>query len=991
MKKNIVSLLSLALVSSFGLVNAQKKKDSIKTRDIGEVVVVAFGKQSKETMVGANSEIKAKDLSSRALTNVSQALEGASPGVQISATSGQPGGSLSVRIRGFSSINTTNEPLYIVDGSVYLGNLSNISSDDIESINILKDAASTSLYGSSAANGIVMITTKKGKKGRGQFNFSASTGIATRAVRDYARIGASDYYPIIWEALRNGALNDKQNPKTEAEAGAFASRHLISNVLFNNVYNVADKELIVDGKLNPNAKLKYDDLDWDKALFGTGIRHSYDLNYSGGTDNTSYFASIGYLKEDGYNFNSDFERINARVNVDSQVKRWLKIGTNIALSNSFYNFSDVSNGGFTNGFRWVRSIGPIYNIYAHDPVTGDYLYDANGNKIFDSGDKRGSNASSGRHIIHEMSANRNYNKVFSVNSRFFAEFKLLPELTLTTNASYDTQTFYGIVYNNKEVGDAAPVGAASRENSQRKTLNFNQLLNYNKSFGQHSFNALLGHESIEYTYDYIYGYKREQVVDGNIELANFVTPTDLTSYDLQLPKEGYFARVNYDFGKKYLLSGSVRRDASARFHRDVRWETFWSVGAGWNIDREAFLRNNQTINKLKLRGSYGEVGNDGNYNNKETSFYIWQPLYELGYNNTSFGGMMMGEIGNSKLTWETNKQFDLGIEFGLFNNRISGSVEYYKRGTNGLIFSVPKPDSSGNTSKKENIGNLENSGIEIAINADIVRTNDFRWSVNANTSTIKNTIKSLSQEEIITGTKKYKVGSSIFDYWLRQWYGVDPEDGSGLFYASDDAIANYETKKANGGTIADSEVIREIDGHKLTTDHNNAKYEYTGTALPKFFGSFGTSFRYKGFSLSALFTYQIGGKTYDSNYQDMMKAYTRGGALHTDILNRWQKKGDITEVPRMDYTAYVSPGALSSRWLVDSSYLTLKQLTISYEIPRVFLNSVGVNSLKLFVNGENIWTKTARQGLEPGGNFTGVTNHRFSPARIISFGLSTSF
>ncbi|MDR7799546.1 SusC/RagA family TonB-linked outer membrane protein [Riemerella anatipestifer] len=981
MKKTIITVFSLSLVLCGNEVYGQRKKDSTKTKEIEEVVVVAYGKQRKETVVGANAEIKAKDLAQRSLTNVAQALDGATPGVQVSTSTGQPGSGPAIRIRGFSSIGSNNSPLFIVDGTVYNGNIANLNPDDIESLNILKDAASTSLYGSSAANGVVMITTKKGKKGRSQFNFSASTGISTRSIPEYDRLNAAQYYPIVWEAIRNGQLYKPSGAMSLADANAYASRTLIPDVLKNNVYNVSDNQLVIDGVLNPNASLIYDDLDWQKEFFKVGMRQNYDFNYSGGTDKTTYYASFGYLKEDAYALSSDYERISARLNIDTQIKDWFKVGSNLAYSNSFSNqaIDGVdNNSSYVNPFNWTRNIGPIYNVYAHDPITGGYIYDKEGNRVYDAGDKRGAGAAGGRHVIQETLLNRNYDKIYNINSRFFGEFKLLPELTFTTNVGYDLRNYKGIAYRNKIIGDAVPNGAASRTVTESRTITFNQLLNYDKSFGHHNLNVLLGHENISYKYEYVYGRKTNQVVDNNDELVNFVTPTNLTSYDRILPKESYFSRLNYDYNRKYLLSASVRRDGSARFHKDVRWATFWSLGAGWRIDQENFLKGNSTISQLKLRGSYGQVGNDGSYST-DVSYYAWQPLYSLGYNNGDYAGVMMSSVGNTQLTWESNTQLDAALEFGFFNNRITGSVEYYKRGTDGLILSVPKPDSSGNLSRDENSGALVNSGIEVALSIDVIKTNNFKWNLNVNASTLKNEITKFPQDERIVGTKKYMVGKSIYDYWLRQWYGVDPADGMGLFYASDEAIAK-------GGTT-----LREINGVKVTTNHNDAKYDYSGSAIPQFFGSFGTTFRYKSVSLSALFTYQLGGKTYDSNYGGLMSAYPQGDALSTDILRRWQKPGDVTDVPRLDASNYQSVGVGSSRWLVNSGYITLRQVTLSYEMPREIVNPIGVNNLKIFVNGENIWSKTARKGLEPAQSFSGVTANRFTPARIISFGFSTNF
>ncbi|MEC5394508.1 SusC/RagA family TonB-linked outer membrane protein [Bergeyella sp. RCAD1439] len=982
MRRQITSVLSLVSVFSVcHFAQAQRKAvDTTKTKDIEEIIVVAYGKQAKETLVGSNAEIKAKDFAQRAMTNVSQALDGATPGVQISTGSGQPGSGPAIRIRGFSSINTNNAPLFIVDGTVYNGNIANINPDDIESFNVLKDASSTSLYGSSAANGVILITTKKGRKGSDQFNFNTSFGVSSRSIPEYDRLNAAQYYPIVWEAIRNGAMYRGTNPMTQQQANAYASRVLISEVLKNNVYNVPDDQLVLDGVLNPNAALMYDDLDWQKVFFKTGMRQSYDLNYSGANNKTSYYASIGYLNESAYALKSDYQRMTARLNVESQLKKWLKLGSNVALSNSFSNQAvdgTRSNSSYVNPFNWTRNIGPIYNIYARD-AEGNYIYDSNGQRVFDPADRRGVNAAGGRHVIQETLLNTDYDKIYNINSRFFAEFKILPELTLTTNVGYDTRNYKNINYRNRIVGDAAPDGAASRTNTESQTLTFNQLLNYTKSFGSHSVNALLGHESISYKYEYVYGYKRGQVVDNNDELINFVTPTSLTSYNLLLPKEAYFSRFNYDFARKYLLSASVRRDGSARFHKDVRWSTFWSLGAGWRVDQEKFLKNSKAISQLKLRASYGEVGNDGSYSTS-ISYYAWQPLYALGYNNLDNAGVMLNSVGNPTLTWESNKQFDVALEFGLFNNRISGSVEYYKRGTDGLIFAVPKPDSSGNLSRDENVGGLENSGVELALNADVIRGTNFKWSINLNASTLTNRITKLSQEEIISGTKKYSVGVSIYDYWLRQWYGVDPSDGMGLFYASDEAIQSG------------SSTIREINGAKLTTNHNEAKYDYSGSVIPKVFGSVATTLQYKRWSLSAMFTYQLGGRTYDTNYASMMTGYPQGEALNVDILNRWQKPGDITDVPRLDASNYQSAAQGSTRWLVSSDFVTLRQMTVSYDLPREILGSVGLKNLKLFANGENLWSKTARKGLEPVQSFSGVTANRFIPARIVSFGLSTSF
>ncbi|MDN4012401.1 SusC/RagA family TonB-linked outer membrane protein [Chryseobacterium gambrini] len=961
----------------------QKRKDTISTKEIEEVVVVAYGKQKKETVVGSNTLISAKKLEQRSITNIAQAIDGAGPGIQVSTSTGQPGSAPAVRIRGFSSVNLSNEPLYVVDGSPYPTGIGFLNPNDIESMTILKDAASTSLYGSSAANGVVLITTKKGKRGRDVINFTALTGITERAIPEYDRVNASQYYPLVWESLRNGYRTS--NPTaTIATANAYATNNLIT-VLKNNVYNVADNQLVVDGVLNPNASLKYSDLDWQKDLVKKGFRQSYDLNYSGGTDKTTYFASIGYLNETGYIIKSDYERLTSRLNIDSQMRDWLKVGINLSAASSFGNNAvdgASNNSSYINPFSWTRTMGPIYSPYAHD-ANGNTLYDSNGQKVYDIAAVRGADAASGRHVIQETLLNRDFSKTFLANSRSYAEFKLAKGLTATMNVAYDIRNFKNTTYTNKIIGDAAPAGAASRTSVTNQTITFNQIVNYKKSLGNHNFDLTGGHESIKYIYEYLYGYKQGQVASDNDELVNFITPTSLTSQTDNYRKESYFARLNYDFSEKYLLSGSIRRDGSSRFAPDQRWGTFWSVGAGWRVNKESFLENVKFVNDFKIRGSYGEVGNDQNFTNSALSFYAYQSLYNLGYNNATEAGILLGLVSDPNITWETNKQFDIGVDFAFLNNRISGSVEYYKRSTTDLIFAVPTAVSAGipGSSVYTNVGDMFNKGIEATLNLAVVKKTDFGWDLTVNASTIKNELTRLpdGQTQIISGTKKLMVGHSIYDYWLRQWYGVDSSDGSPLFLV-DDAYANTPATD-----------IRTVNGVLVTTNYAKAKYDYSGSAIPKLYGSFGTTLRYKNLSLNTMFTYQIGGKTYDSNYAALMSAYTQGGALSTDILERWTTPGQVTNVPRMDASTYVSSNAASSRWLVKSDFISLRSASLAYTFNTEDISQYGIRGLKLFISGENIWSKTARKGLEPVQSFNGTTTNRYTPARVYSLGLNVTF
>lgn len=977
-------VLSIGVVF-FAAQSISAQRDSTRVQNIDEVVVVAYGTQKKETVVGSNTEIKAKQFEDRPITNIGQALDGASPGVKISTSTGQPGSAPNIQIRGIGSYNISNGPLYIVDGAIYTGSLSAINPDDIASMNILKDAASTSLYGASAANGVVLITTKTGRKGKDVLNFSMSTGYVGRSISEYDRVNVQQYYPLVWEGIRNGRLTSGAST-TVAAANAFATANLISGVLKTNVYNVPDNTLVVDGLLNPNASLKYTDLEWQKLLMKTGFRQNYELNYSGGSEKTTYYSSVSYTNESGYLIKSDFERFTARLKADSQVKKWLKVGASLSgVSSNGNNSVDGvnNNAAYINPYSWTRTMGPIYSPYAHNPTTFATLYDANGNPIFDAGGARGADAAAGRNVIQETLLNRDLSKNYYVISRAYAEFKIDPYLTLTTNVGYDIRNYARNRYINKVIGDAAPAGAAEKTQITEQTLTWNQLLNYKRSFGSHNFDFLAGHENYKYIYEYMYGYKQGQVVDDNYEFVNFVTTTELTSQTDNLRKEGVFSRLNYDFANKYLLSGSIRWDASSRFHPDVRWHSFWSLGAGWNVKAENFLANNSMISALRFRGSYGQVGNDNTNTSSADVYYPFRSTYALGYNNAAEAGILFSVLADPNITWESNNQTDVALEFGLLNNRITGSVEYYKRETKDLIFQVPLPVSGGvpNNFINQNLGTMYNKGFEFAISADVIKNQNIVWNINANAATLKNQFTQLppGQNEIINGTKKIMVGHSIYDYWLRQWYGVDPADGSPLFLVAD-AFANT--------TATD---IRTVNGTLVTTNFNKAKYDYSGSAIPDLYGSFGTSLKVKQWSLSSMFTYQLGGKTYDSNYAALMSSYTQGGAWSTDILNRWTTPGQITDVPAINSATYTNSNAASTRWLVDSDYITLRQATIGYDFATENLTPYGINSLKLMVSGENLWSKTARKGLEPAQTFNGTTSNRYTPARIITIGFNISF
>lgn len=959
----------------------------VDNKQLEEVVVVAYGTADKGSFTGSAAQIKSEKLEQRPVTNITNAVEGQAAGVQTAASSGQPGSGPAIRIRGIGSVSSSNSPLYVVDGVPYSGDIANLNVDDIANISILKDAASSALYGARAANGVVMVTTKKGRKDRNQINLKIAQGITSRAIPEYDRVNAKEYYPLIWEGYRNSLVNASKNPLTMDQANQKASADLKKRVLGYNPFNVADDQIVLtDGTLNPDAQLLYgDDLDWFEPLTREGSRGDYGLNFSGGSDKNDYFVSLGYLNEKGFVVKSDYERVTGRVNINSQATDWFKTGLNISGTMTESNqASDGSSTGYINPFFFARNIGPIYPVYAHDPVTGAYLLDEKGNKIYDHGDgsidglsRRGADGSAGRHIVQETLLNDNLFKRNVLSGRTYGEISFLKDFKFTTNLSVDISNYLAATYQNTVIGDGAPAGRASRTSTTTTSYTLNQLLNFSKTIDRHYVEALVGHENYDYTFNFLSGSRQEVVADGNTELINFTTTNNLTSLTHRYKTEGYFSRVNYTFDDRYTLSGSYRRDGSSRFNKDVRWGNFWSVGASWRLDKEAYLTMPEWVNMVKLRGSYGQVGNDALLTaNGGDNYYAWQALYGLGYNNALEPGFLQESLASRDLVWESNNSFDVGLDFNIFN-RVNGSVEYFHRSSENLLFEVPLPLSSGLQSRNLNVGTMYNQGVEIHLAGDVIKNDAFSWNVDLNWTTYKNEITKLppGQDEIIIGTKKLMAGRSIYDYWLRDWYGVDPATGAALYRADKwDESSSFI-----------------INGDSVTTNINNARFHYAGTAIPDYAGGITNTFTYKNFALSALITYSVGGKVYDATYASLMDAATEGGALHKDALKRWQKPGDVTGVPRMDLGQGANfNGGTSDRWLTDASFLNLRSVNLTYSLPSTLARKLHTSNARVYLTGENLGLLTARKGMNVNQSYSGVTSNAYTPARVVTLGLNVT-
>lgn len=984
-----------------GMIRTELRSD---TEVIDEVVVVAYGTAKKSSFTGSASVVGAKNIEKRAITNATSALEGNTSGVQVTSALGQPGESASVRIRGFGSVNASNAPLYVVDGAVYNGDISNINPSDIESMTVLKDAASTSLYGSSAGNGVILITTKKGSNTSGGtgITLNISQGWSSRAYDDYARVGVYDYYPLQWQMLKNSRISSGD---TAEKAALYASENIIDELKYNPFVGVADTEIVgTDGRLNPAANaLKWgDDLDWEDAAYSTGYRQEYNVSYNSSNEKSDSYASVGYLKDNGYMLKTDFERYSGRVNYNVYPVKWFKSGVNLGLvrTNSNYSTSTSDNSsGYSNLSRFIRTMAPIYPVHKHDLETGEYL-DAENNSTTDPSqytyDYEGARISSnGRDAIAETLWNEREISNMNTTARVYATIMPIEGLSLTVNYALENTDLRRKVYENPLVGDGTSgPGRLNLLTTRTLTQTFNQLINYNKSFGNHTFDILLGHENYEYKYEYEYAMKIGEVISGIYDFENFTSINELSSYTNRYRKEGYFGRLNYDYADKYYASISYRHDGSSRFSKDNRWGNFWSFGASWRISEEDFMKDISWLSNLKLRASYGQTGNDAILDaDDDASYYPYQLLYTLGVNNASEAGIYLSSLVDTNLKWETQVSADVAIEFGLFDNRLTGSLEYFTKQSKDLLFDTSIPLSNGVNSIVQNIGKVKNNGVEFDLNYQLLRRNDWTFSIGVNGTHIKNKVTQLpagNENGIVTGSKKYMVGHSIYEFWLRQWYGVNPENGDGLYYLDTDAYNEAD------GTLSESvkSTLVTIDGKQLTNSYRYAKYDYSGSAIPKLYGGFNFNLGYKDFELSAVFSYSLGGKVLDLTYANLMATDEFGYAMSEDVKKAWQKPGDITDVPRLDAnsTHATSIGqSYSTRWLTNANYLNLRTVTLSYNLPAKWLHHVMVKNARLSVSAENLFMIKARQGLNPQANYAGVSYNEYMPARNITLGLNVSF
>ncbi|WP_462318918.1 SusC/RagA family TonB-linked outer membrane protein, partial [Marinilabilia sp.] len=876
-----------------------------------EVVVVAYGTATKESFTGTAAKVDAEKIESKNVSNISQALSGEVAGVQVINSNGQPGSTADIRIRGIGSINGSRDPLYVVDGIPLQGDINSIAPSDIESTTILKDAAATAIYGSRGANGVVIITTKQGKRGDSRIEVDLKHGVNFRLLPDYdVFTSPENYVETAWSALKTkGMLNGAEDPVAYANTYLFNGDRGAPG--FDPYYNMWDTEgagLInpSSGKFNSGVSRRYSPETWRDELFQNANRTEASVRLSGGNDKSRYFTSFSWLDDQGYYINSDYERFTGRVNIEHEVKPWLKGTMNMNFMKATSNFAGGQDEDSNNGFWFVSNMPPLYPVYARDaegnPVS-DPIFD--GEYIYDYGDggygtrRFGSLTNAVASSVHDVV--RDDDKQFSGTSKLEASFLKDFKLSSTFGAEYFTRDF-------DNLGNAFYGGSANQGGSIYK-VKYNyfaytttNMLRYSKKINSHNISAFIAQEASFYEMKRLAAFKSNLADPFSLELNNAVVSSPTGSYKVEEMLSSYFGQLSYDFDEKYFFQGVLRRDGSSKFRKE-KWGTFGSVSGAWMVSKEPFMNSLSNIfSELKIKSSFGINGEQGGI-----GAYAAHDLYSVNNLNDEVA-IVFDNKGNEDLTWESSEQFQVGTEFELFK-RVAGSVDYYSKNTTNLLFDKRISPSKGYAIIQVNDGKMVNSGIEFDLNAQLYKSNDLNIDFGINGAFEKNEITAMPIEDA-TGEQKVldasgiygrSVGHSLFDIYIPEYVGVDPNTGAAQWnrYYNELADGSKEYIKDMQLYLADNSDRIGTIGKEATTDYSLATDKYIGKSpIPTVRGAFDLSVEYKGFALKALFNYSLGGYGYDGNYAALMEDDLVGSNnWHKDITNAWKEPGDITDVP----------------------------------------------------------------------------------------------
>ena len=1020
LKITYVGMEPLEVAVSTKTLKIQLKNDS---QILDEVVVVAYGTQKKTSLTGSIQEVKSEAIELRPTTSVASALEGTVTGVRVNSTVGAPGQDPSIRIRGVGTVNGSTNPLYILDGVPYSGNISDLNPQDIESMSVLKDAASAALYGNRASNGVILITTKKGKQGKMNINVDIKQGTYSRGIPDYDRLDARQWMEAQWQDIRNNRMTAGDDAAT---AGAYATKNLIADRVILNIFNKADDALFTaDGKLVSDAQIKGtygEDLDWYKQTIRSGYRQEYNFSANGANDKSDYLLSLGYLDEQGYLKTSGFNRLSARLSTNINPTSWLKAGLNVNGTHQNFDSSYGTGNTNSNPFNYCSKISPVYPVHLHDVNTGEYLLDKYGNKQYDSGsytDESGQviptrNQYNDRHVIWENLLNEDKTTRNTMNGIAYANIMLPYNFTFMLKGNLNLRTSSESIYESAVIGDGKGNNGRGRRRDYRyKNYAFQQQLHWNHEYGVHSIDALLAHENYDYTVNELYVTKNIEIEAGLNNLLNFAEPVTSQDYSETYRTESFLGRVRYGYDSRYNIEFSFRRDGSSRFSKKARWGNFWSTGASWVISNEKFMKKYDWVNYLKLRADYGEVGNDSG-----SGYYAYMALYNSALNDRK-GALYNAQLPNEDLKWETGQSWGIALE-GRLMNKLNFNIEYFDKRNKDLIFDVYNPLSAGATSNSSaesvvtrNLGTISNRGFEFSADMDVLKNKDWRVNIGASITFEKNKITKLPEQNkdgIIDGTKKIVEGMDRYQFYTYTWEGINTKNGFSLYKFNDadyyftdgtTTYGNTEGKQISGNELNALVVIDGVPYSYLTT---YAKREFQGSALPTCFGSFNFNVDYKNFSLFTLFTYQLGGKVMDSNYSTLMSPSGSPTALHKDLLNAWTAEQatatdaiDRNGVPMISDVATIVTGmeadlnSTSSRWLTSASYLILKNVNLSYRLPKELVRKAGLENVAITLTCENLYTFTARKGMSPQMSFNGTQSATFVTPRVFSAGVNIKF
>ena len=1011
-----------------------------QSAQLDEMVVIAYGTASKESLTGSVAVVNDKEIEKRPVSNVASALEGMSPGVQVNGSTGTPGESPSIIIRGINTVNGTTEPLYVVDGMVWNGSISDLNPNDVENISVLKDAASCALYGSKGANGVVMITTKRAKgSGKVDVTLKIRQGVYQRGLSQYDRMGYDQWNETMLQAIANGnysAAAGGKNPLTRDEAWNQALDSYFSTAGVLTLYDVKDEHGVHQisgtgkGVFDKNGKViakimpGYNDLDWWDAISRNGYRQEYNVSATGASEKYNLFASLGYLDEQGYIYNNDFKRWSGRLRGEFTPVSYFKFGMNVgATSQESANpqFSSDNLSSTSNPFAY-QTTAPGLPFYEHDWETGALVYDKDGNPIWNTMAGYAAFTSNKGYILR---ANSDNTERLAVDGNAFATVYLPYGFDITVRGSVNRWREENTGYDSTEIGSAQDFGRLSKYFYKNYTYNFQQTINWSHEYGMHHVDVMLNHENYNRAYEYSYMKNRDELFPGKYYISNFTENESTGAYAYEYRTESYMGRARYNYNQQYFLEASINRDGSSRFAKNQRWGTFWSVGASWILTKEKFMQDLSWLDFLKARVSYGTAGNDYTRVDGSVTYYpAWDTWSKYTHTLNGNPSVFPSVIGNPDLHWESTKTLDAALEGNLFNNRLNFSVGYFLRTNSDLIYTVSQAPSNGTTGEGalksiiQNIGDMHNFGWEIAVGGTLIRTKDWEWNLNADATFIKNKITKLPAGNLYNTPRALIEGKSRYEWYMPKWAGTDMLTGRSLYEINPCYKFESEQFDANGNSLGfafdqakwDSNLknaestgdLVKIGDRYYTTNISYASNEFCGTSLPTVYGSFGTNLRWKDLSIGMLFTYTLGGKTLDSTYTTLMSV-SASGAFHKDIANSWtvdMAQGIDENSPERinpninpEINQYYSNqnNSSSSRWLTSNNSLVFKNLNVNYDLPKSWMQAIKLQGMSLGLSVDNLFIATKRKGMNPRYSNAGSQGNYFVASRVYSFELTARF